>query len=96
MYICDCCKFRTVKDNNFKRRLSTTKHIRELQDLSTETKKKLEQNTIQITVVAHLSSDDREDGWDGVYEEIGEGKEEGDRDEDQREDEPLVWIKRKM
>lgn len=43
-------------------------------------------------MVAHLSSDDREDGWDEVYEEIGEGKQEGDRDEDQREDEPVIGL----
>lgn len=96
MYICECCEFRTVKENNFKRHLSTNKHIRASRFISGNEKdtrpieKNLEQNNIQITVDAHLSSDDEEDGIDEVYEEIGQGEREGDRDEDQREDEPFI------
>lgn len=74
MYVCDCCEFKTVKENNYKRHLSTTKHIRASSFISGN-----EQNNLQTTVDVRLilSPDDQQSRCEEVHE-------------DQREREPFI------
>lgn len=84
MYVCDCCEFKTVKENNYKKHLSTTKHIRASSFISGN-----EQNNLQTTVDVRLilSPDDQQSRCDEVHED---DELQDDRSEDQREGEPFI------